>query len=73
MSQTKVQVRKTHIRIGKVNAVFGRLDNVWKYNRLGINSHSSMRHWSIYNAIYLGNQETMTVTNMKLLEDAHHK
>src|SRR6218665_3524034 len=66
--------REVKVRIEKANAIFGRLDKIWKKN--GCSTKTKIR---LYNVIVVSTllygSETwpMTVANRKRLEAAHHR
>ena len=61
-------------RIGKANAVFGRLENVWHNKRLGIGVEIWLyESLVLFTLRYDAETWSVTVANMKQLEAGHHR
>ena len=66
--------RDIKIRIGKANAIFGRLNNIWKSKTL--NTKIKIRLYEslvMSTLLYAAETWPMTVADMKRLEAAHHR
>jgi len=61
-------------RLGKANSVFGRLNAIWKSRDLNFNIKIRLYVSLVLSTLlYAAETWSMTVTNMKKLEAAHHK
>ena len=61
-------------RLGKANAVFGRLASIWKSKTLKLNIKIRLYESLVLSTLKYGSETwSMTVANNKKLEAAHHK
>jgi hypothetical protein len=61
-------------RLGKANATFGRLNNIWKNKGLSLTTKTRLYRALVLTALLYGAETwSMTKVNMKKLEAAHHR
>jgi len=61
-------------RLGKANGVFGRLTNIWRDNGLSLHKKIRLYEALVLSTLLYGTEMwSMSVTNTKKLEAAHHR
>ena len=61
-------------RLGRANATFGRLNNIWRNKGLSITTKTRLYRTLVLTALLYGAETwSMTKANMKKLEAAHHR